>query len=103
MKHDDLPPRFLSLRWSPWHKREVKTLRYKLNTGLLRGYRMMQITRAAEKYWKDNSSENFVALNDVMDKQGAWLMTPSREYNQVMVFDPVEAAEVAGDSKERLF
>ncbi len=103
MKHDALPPRFLSLRWSPWHKREVKTLRYKLNTGLLRSYRMMQITRAAEKYWKDNSSENFVALNDVMDKQGAWLMTPSREYNQVMVFDPVEAAEVAGDSKERLF
>lgn len=101
--HKRLPARYLSVRWAPQRGEAYSTLRYRLKTGLFLEQRMAKIRRAAERYWRERSNASYDALTTLSVAQGAWLTTPVKDYDRVLVLDPHEAAKVAGTSKERLY
>jgi hypothetical protein len=90
-----LPARYLAVRWSTEH--------YRVKSGIFLAQRMAKIRRAAARYWHERSNASFARLTTLSLAQGAWLTTPIKDYDRVLVLDPREAARVAGDSGERLY
>ena len=101
--HPRLPARYLSVRWAPQRGERYSTLRYRLKTGLFLEQRMAKIRRAAERYWRERSNASYDALTTLSVAQGAWLTTPVKDYDRVLVLDPREAAKAASESGERLY